>query len=471
MQNVLPNNIEAEQAVIAALILEPEKWDEVSDSLNEDHFYKSSHRKIFAALRDLSLRGETADIITLTEHLKKKDEMELAGGASYIAQILDQNPTTANLKSHVHIVSEKAILRKLISECQEVATQAYEEQFEDINAFLDAAEAKIFAIAEKKKAAGLVSAKEVLKQSMQRLDELHQRGGQSVIGVPSGFSDLDRMTAGFQPGELIIIAARPSMGKTALALNIAAHAAIHQGKKVALFSLEMSQEQLMLRVLASEAGLDMQGLRVGKIPNSAWPKLINTANDISKTDFYIDDTSSISPFEIRGKCRRLKAQRGLDMIMIDYLQLMDLKQKVESRERAVSEISKTLKAVARELKVPVIALSQLNRGVEGRSDRRPMLSDLRESGSIEQDADVIMMIYRDEYYEKENSDARGVAEVIVGKQRNGPTGTVKLAWLSQYGRFRDLAPESLTQLAPPQAQEASDRPKPRGPLPNFAPKV
>jgi replicative DNA helicase len=463
---VLPHNNEAEQSVLGAIMLEPEKWDEVNDVISEEHFYKTAHRTIYTAFRELNIKGQPIDILTVSELLKKKDEIEQIGGAAYLAEILNLTPTTANLKSYVDIVAEKAILRKLISECQGLVTKAYDQEYEDIGSFIDGAEAKIFSIAEKKNVDGLVPANEILKSSMQRIDELYNAGGVGITGVSSGFTDLDKMTAGFQPGELTIIAARPSMGKTAFSLNIASNAAIREGKKVAYFSLEMGQEQLMLRMLASESRIDMSAMRIGKIPDSSWPKLINTVSIISKSGLFIDDTSGVSPFEIRAKCRRLKATHGLDMIMVDYLQLMDLKQKVESRERAVSEISKTLKAIAKELKVPVVALAQLNRGVEGRSDRRPMLSDLRESGSIEQDADVIMMIYRDDYYERENSDAKGIAEIIIAKQRNGPTGVAKLAWMAQFGQFANLAADSLAQFSP---QKEEPKYKPKGPLPNFAP--
>ncbi len=468
-----PHNIEAEQSIIGGLMLEPEKWDEVSDLLHEDHFYKPAHRTIYAALKDLAQRGQPFDIVVLTEHLRKRSELDQVGGTSYLAEMVNFTPTTANLKNHIDIVLEKYILRKVIGECTDLVDKAYDESFVDIGAFLDTAESKIFAIAEKKKVEGLVSAKDIMKEAAERIDHLYHTGGSSIIGVPSGFTDLDKMTAGFQPGELIIIAARPSMGKTAFSLNIAAHAALKEKKKVAYFSLEMGKLQLMMRVLSSEAKVDASQLRVGKIADSAWPKLINTMSVISESGFFIDDASGASPYEVRAKCRRLKAQHGLDMIIVDYLQLMSMKQKVESREREVAEISKTLKAIAKELQVPVIALAQLNRSVESRSDRRPMLSDLRESGSIEQDADVIMMLFREDYYEKENPEVRGISEVIIGKQRNGPVGVVKLAFLSQYGQFANLAPESFAQMSPrPEPDEGGGgKPpfKPKGSVPNMAP--
>ncbi len=463
-----PHNLEAEQSILGALMLEPEKWDDVSDTLMEDHFYKPANKTIFGALKDLAFRGQPFDIVMLTEHLKRRSELDQIGGTAYLAETVNLTPTTANLKNHVDLVVEKYTLRKLIKECSDVVNTAYDESYEDIGAFLDSAETKIFSIAEKKKVDGLISAKDIVKEAVERIDELYNSGGAEVTGVASGFTDLDKMTAGFQPGELIIIAARPSMGKTAFSLNIATHAAIREKKKVAYFSLEMSKLSLMMRILAGEAKVDMSQMRVGKIADQAWPKLINTMSVISESGLFIDDASAASPFEIRAKCRRLKASQGLDMIMVDYLQLMDLKQKVESRERAVSEISKNLKSIARELGVPVVALSQLNRSVEGRSDRRPMLSDLRESGSIEQDADVIMMIYREDYYEKENSEAKGLTEIIINKQRNGPVGTAKLGFIPHFGQFTNLAPESLAQLSPAPA-EGPGKYRSKGPMKNFAP--
>lgn len=463
---VPPNNIEAEQSIIGGLLLEPQRWDEIYEFIDEEHFYKASHKVIFQAIKELNNKNQNVDILTVSEWLSKKDLLDYIGGSASLAEILNATPTTVNIKSYVDIVVEKALLRRLIQSCQDLVNTAYEEKYDEINSFLDFAESKIFSVTDKRDASGLVSAEDILKKALTRIEDLYNKNA-SVIGIPSGFKDLDTMTAGFQPGELIILAARPSMGKTALSLNIAAHASMIAKKRVAYFSLEMSREQLMFRVLASEAKVDLSNIRVGKIADSAWPKLINAASTISQAPLMIDDSSGISPYEIRAKCRRLKSHGGLDIIMVDYLQLMDLKQRVESRERAVSEISKTLKGIAKELSVPVIALSQLNRGVEGRSDRRPMLSDLRESGSIEQDADVIMMIYREDYYDKENADNRGIAEVIVAKQRNGPTGVVKLAWLAQHGLFANLAPQSYT---PP-----ADRSKPalqqinKTDLPNFAP--
>lgn len=464
---VPPQNIEAEMSVLGAMMLDSEAKDLAMEEVRAEDFYKPAHRKIFEVLLELSKKGDPTDLLMVDNALRNKGEHEAVGGAAYLAEILNSTPTGANVKHHARIVREKALLRRVISAGQEIVRQAYENDFEDVGGFLDSAEKKIFEVAEERKTDGLSSAGEIVSESIKKLEELATKKA-AVTGIGSGFHDLDRMTAGFQPEELIIIAARPSMGKTAFSLNIAAHAAIRQKKTVAYFSVEMGKASLMMRVLAAESQMNMSDLRIGRVADGAWQKLFQAANSIAEAPLFIDDTSGISPFEIRSKIRRLHAQKGIDMIMIDYLQIMDLKQKVESRERAVSEISKTLKQIAKEFKIPVIALAQLNRGVEGRADRRPMLSDLRESGSIEQDADVIMMLYRDDYYDREGSDQKGVAEVIVGKQRNGPTGTVKLAWLAQHGTFANLAQESLV---PPPSLRPAPATKPSGEIPNFAPRA
>jgi len=462
---VPPQNLEAEQSVLGGLLLKQEAWDEISDIISSKDFYKTGNQKIFSAIQELTRKNEVVDLITLSNLLSEKNELEAVGGASYLAQVINDTPSPAHIFSYAKIVAEKAILRKLINSCTEITGQAYDQDFENLENFLDEAEAKVFSVAEKQKSTGLVDSGEIVRHSLEKIEDLYNRKAE-ITGVPSGFKELDKLTAGFQAGELIIVAARPSMGKTAFCCNIAVHAAVREKKSVAFFSVEMSKEGLMMRMLAAEARINMSDVRVGKISDSLWPKLINSAAILSEAELYIDETSGISPYEIRAKCRRLKAQQGLDLVIIDYLQLMDLKQKVESRERAVSEISKTLKALAKELNLPVIALAQLNRGVEGRADRRPLLSDLRESGSIEQDADVICMLYREEYYDRENPDNRGVAEVIVGKQRNGPVGTVKLSWIPKYGSFVELAMEPSHPLPPPPPPPSfSSGKRPR----NFAP--
>lgn len=463
-----PKNEEAELSLIGGLMLDPESWDYVSDIVNADDFYRSRHQKIFSTLRELQQNGEPIDLITVSNVLSQKGELESVGGAQYLAEIIDQTPSAANIVSYARIIREKSVLRKLIHSSGKIIEKAFSQDYESFEGFLSEAEGEIFKIAENEATEGLTGSAEIVKNSMKKLDELfHQEG--DVIGVPSGFIELDQMTAGFHPGEMTIIAARPSMGKTAFSLNIATHVALNSGKTLAYFSVEMAKEQLMMRLLSQTAKVNMSKLRIGKFNNNdEWPAIINSAAKISQSKLFIDDTSGISPYEIRAKCRRLKAQQGLDMIMVDYLQIMDLKKNVESRERAVAEISKTLKAIAKELQVPVIALAQLNRGVEGRGgkDRRPMLSDLRESGSIEQDADVIMMLFREEYYDRDNPDLKGVAEVIIGKHRNGPTGIIKLRWRAEIGQFENPTYDAIGPEPP-----MPDNPPPGPPsvVKNFAP--
>lgn len=455
---VPPHNLEAEQSVLGGLMVDPFAWDQASSVITEDDFYKVAHRKIYSAIAELYAKNQPIDIITVSNLLTDKKELDAIGGPSYLAEVMNATPTAAHIESYAKIVHEKALLRKLIHMAGEIAEKSFSESYENVEAFLDEVEGQIFAITEKQKTQGLVGAAELIKDSMNRLTELFERKAE-FTGVPSGFTALDKMTSGFQPGEMTIIAARPSMGKTAFSLNIAQHVVLREKKSLAYFSVEMGKESLMMRMLASEARVNLSDLRVGSLSDSAWPRLIDKASKMAEARLFIDDTSGISPFEVRAKCRRLKAQHGLDMIMIDYLQLMDLKQKVDSRERAVAEISKTLKAIAKELQVPVIALAQLNRGVEGRTEKKPMLSDLRESGSIEQDADVIMMLYREGYYDRENTDVQKLATVIIGKQRNGPTGEINLHWEAHIGRFANLDQGSGQHPLPPPPQPVQMRPR------------
>ena len=461
---VPPHNLEAEQAVLGGLMVDPYAFDQIASVIRDDDFYKHSHKTIYVCVQELYSKNMPVDILTVSSALADKKELDAIGGAAYLADLMNQTPTAAHIASYAQIVHEKAILRKLIHLCGGIVEKAQDESYENVESFIDSVEAQIFSIAEKKSASGLVGAADLLKASMKRLTELFERKSDTT-GVASGFAQLDKMTSGFQPGELTIIAARPSMGKTAFSLNIAQHATLRQSKCLAYFSVEMAAEQLMMRMLASEARVGLGDIRIGNLSDNAWPRLIDKATRMADAKLFIDDTSGISPFEIRAKARRLKAQHGLDMIMIDYLQLMDLKQKVESRERAVSEISRSLKAIAKELQVPVVALAQLNRGVEGRTEKKPMLSDLRESGSIEQDADVIMMLFREDYYDRENPDIKGLAEVIIGKQRNGPTGSVKLKWEASIGKFSDLEQGGGDHPLPPPPETNKFRGKPR----NMAP--
>ncbi|MBX7230614.1 MAG: replicative DNA helicase [Bdellovibrionales bacterium] len=444
-QRIPPQNIEAEQAVIGGLLIEPEKWDDVRELISPEDFYKPAHKKIFLALQALNKRNHPTDLVTVSNYLREHNELESIGGPSYLAEIMEQIPSTAHLTSHAQIIHDKSVLRKIVHVSQSFIEKAFNPDYDSLDNFLDGIEQQIFQVSQARGTQGLVDASELVRLSLQKIEELYAKK-LKVTGVPTGFIELDELTAGFQPGEFIIIAARPSMGKTAFSLNFTLHAALKEKKKVAYFSVEMAKEQVMIRLLASTAKVRLGDLRIGQIDDLAWPRLINTAATISETNLFIDDTAGISPFEIRAKARRLKATHGIDMIIIDYLQLMSLKQKVENRQQEVSEISKLLKSIAKELQIPVVALAQLNRAVEGRSDRRPMLSDLRESGSIEQDADVIMMLYREDYYDRENPEIKGMAEVIVGKQRNGPTDTIKLRWLPEYGLFENNIPGPMAPL-------------------------
>jgi replicative DNA helicase len=434
-----PHNNEAELSIIGGIMVEPDAYDVVSDIISAEDFYKGAHQKIYAAITELNAKSQPADIITISNHLAHKKELDSIGGPSTLAEILNQVPAAINLRGYAEIVKQKSLLRKLIHTNGEIMSEAYDEKFESIDSFVDEVEARIFKITEQKETkSNLTSAADLIKVSIDKITELAGKN-QEITGIASGFSTLDRMTSGFQPGDFVILAARPSMGKTAFSLNLALNAAMKLKKSVAYFSVEMGKEQLMMRVLASEAKVNMSDIRIGRIKDSDWPRLIDKASTLADTSLFIDDTSSISPYEIRSKSRRLKSQFGLDLIIIDYLQIMGLPGKVESRERAVAEISKSLKSIAKELRVPVIALSQLNRGVEGRTGdmKKPVLSDLRESGSIEQDADIIMMLYREEYYDPENPEIKGQADLLIRKHRNGPVGDVKLKWQAQYGQFTE----------------------------------
>ncbi len=436
---VPPHHLEAELSIIGGIMVEPDAFDIVSDVISADDFYKPVHQKIFMAISELNAKNQPADIITISNHLSHKKELDAIGGPSTLAEILNQVPAAINIRGYADIVKEKSILRKLIHTNGDIMNEAYEEKFESLDAFVDNVEARIFKITEQKETkSNLTSASELIKVSIDKLTELASKN-QEVTGVPTGLPSLDKMTSGFQPGDFIILAARPSMGKTALSLNFALTAAMKHKKSVAYFSVEMGKEQLMMRVLASEAKVNMSDIRIGRLKDSDWPRLIDKASTLADTSLFIDDTSSISPYEIRSKARRLKSQFGIDMIIIDYLQIMGMPGKVESRERAVAEISKNLKSIAKELRVPVIALAQLNRGVEGRTGelKKPVLSDLRESGSIEQDADLIMMLYREEYYDPENPEIKGQADLLIRKHRNGPVGEIKLRWQAQFGQFTE----------------------------------
>ncbi|AGK99555.1 replicative DNA helicase [Clostridium pasteurianum] len=429
----LPQNIEAEQSVLGSMILDKTSIADAAEVLRGDDFYRENHKLIFSAIIDLYQRDIPVDMITLIEHLRSTERLEGAGGITYITEICNSVPSTANLTSYIDIVKEKSILRRLIKSSTEIIEESYNQQ-DDVPKVLDSAEKKIFDIAQNTVSSDFEALSAVLERGFLEIERLYNNKGE-VTGVPSGFPELDAKTSGFQRGDMILIAARPSMGKTTFALNLAEYAALRSAKSIVMFSLEMSKEQLAYKLLCSEANVDMLKLRTGNLEDSDWDNIARASGPLAEAKIYIDDTAGISVMEMRSKCRRIKIEHGIDMIIIDYLQLMS--GSGESRQQEVSEISRSIKALAKEMQCPVIALSQLSRAPEQRTDHRPMLSDLRESGSIEQDADLVMFLYRDEYYNKETEE-KNVAECIIAKQRNGPTGTVKLAWLGQFSKFGRL---------------------------------
>jgi replicative DNA helicase len=442
LKRVPPQNIEAEQSVLGAILLDNDTINQAIEILTAEDFYRESHREIFRAMVALSERNQPVDAITLTDALRTAGALEAVGGAGYIAELAACVPTAANAGHYARIVREKALLRGLSSIATEIASGAYDSP-PNVDEYLDESEHKIFEISERRIRQSFHSMPELTRESIKLLERLYERK-ELVTGVPTGFLDLDRLTAGLQPSDLIVIAARPSMGKTALALNIAAHAATECEPRlgVAIFSLEMSKEQLVLRMLCAEGRVDSSRARAGYLGERDFPKLAQAAARLSEAPIFIDDSSDTSPIVLKAKCRRLMRERNsnLGLIIVDYLQLMRSARPGESREKEIAEISRSLKALAKELKVPVVALSQLNRQVETRPDRRPLLADLRESGAIEQDADLIAFIYRDEMYHRDSKEP-GVAEIIIAKQRNGPTGAAKLTYLTQFTRFENYAPE------------------------------
>ncbi len=439
MQRLPPQNLEAEVSVLGGILLENEALNQVLEILQTGDFYREAHRKIFSAMIQLYERNEPVDLITLSEVLKKKDELEAVGGLEYLNQLVNSVPTAANIAYYANIIKEKALLRKLIQRATEIINEGYGNSG-DINEFLDRAERLIFEISEDRVRPSFYSLKEILKSSFKTIEKLYEKK-QIITGVPTGFTKLDELTSGLQPSDLIIVAGRPSMGKTTFALNIAQHAAIEAGITCAIFSLEMAKEQLALRMLCSEAKIDAHRLRGGFLSENDWPKLTRAAGKLSEAPIFIDDTPAISVLEMRAKARRLKSEHNLGLIVVDYLQLMRGRTDSETREQEISDISRSLKALAKELNIPVVALSQLNRRVEDRGDKRPQLADLRESGAIEQDADVIIFLYRDEVYNRsEDNPNKGKAEIIIGKQRNGPTDKFELAFIDKYTCFENLSP-------------------------------
>ncbi|HWQ71269.1 MAG TPA: replicative DNA helicase [Desulfitobacteriaceae bacterium] len=435
LNKVPPHNLEAEQAVLGAIMLESDMGSPVFAILQPEDFYRDNHRYLFAAIRDLFEKGEPVDLVSVAESLRQQGRLELIGGIATISEIARSVPSAANVEYYARIVAEKSLLRQLIRTANSLSERGYDPG-EEAMALLAEAEKMILDLSQRQILEGFVSIRAILLDTFEKIETLYANKG-NLTGVPTFFQQLDRLTSGWQPSDLIIIAARPSMGKTALALNMAQNAAVRAKIPIVLFSLEMSKEQLVQRMLCSEAMVDQQRVRTGELLDTDWPKLTRAVGPLSDAPIFIDDTVGITLAELRSKVRRLKIENDLGLIIIDYLQLMSGGKKSENRQQEVAQISRGLKGIARELKVPVIALSQLNRGVEQRQDKRPIMSDLLESGAIEADADVISFIYRDEYYHPE-SDKKGIAEIIVAKQRNGPVGTVELGYLKEFTKFVNL---------------------------------
>ncbi len=430
-----PHNIEAEQAVLGCMLLDPDVIPTVTELVKSSDFYREDHREICEAIIDITEKAGPVDIITVSEQLQARGTLDAVGGLDYLAAITSAVPTTANARHYAKIVEEKSLLRKLIKAASEISQASYEASEEAVFV-LDKAEKSIFDILQKRSTQGFTHIKDVLLDTFIKLEELYNSKGY-VTGIPTGFTDLDYKTSGLQNSDLILIAARPGMGKTAMALNIAQYAAVQKHVPVAIFNLEMSKDQLVNRMLCSEVMVDSHKMRTGKLEDEDWNKIARALAPLSEAPIYIDDTPGVTVMDIRAKCRRLKLEKNLGLVVIDYLQLMQGRGKAESRQQEVAEISRSLKILAKELNVPVITMSQLSRGPESRTDHRPMLSDLRESGAIEQDADIVMFLYRDDYYNPD-TEKKNIAEVIIAKHRNGSTGTVELRWFGEYTKFANL---------------------------------
>ncbi len=444
-----PQNIEAEQAVLGAIFLEPESLLVASEILTPEDFYRVSHQKIFACMLSLNEEGKAVDIVTVTDELQAENQLENVGGISYLTELAGAVPTAANIEYYARIVAEKSLLRRLIKTATDIARDGYERE-DDVESLLAEAERKILEVSNRNRTGDFQNIRDVLVKTYDYIELLHSRKDE-VTGIPTGFYELDRMTAGFQKNDLIIVAARPSVGKTAFALNIATNVATKTDQNVAIFSLEMGAEQLVMRMLSSVGNINSQNLRTGNLTDEDWKKLTMAMGTLSNSGIFIDDTPGIRVADIRAKCRRLKQEHGLGMVIIDYLQLIQgNRRNVENRQQEVSEISRSLKELARELEVPVIALSQLSRSVEQRQDKRPMMSDIRESGSIEQDADIVAFLYRDDYYDQETEN-KNIIEIIIAKQRNGPTGTIQLAFAKEFNKFVNLERRYDEADAPPVA--------------------
>lgn len=436
-----PHSLEAEQSVLGALMIDNSQWDSVAEQLMPDDFYRNEHRQIYRMMVKLSEQSQPLDVITLSEALEKERQLEAVGGMGYLNDLAENTPSIGNLLAYGKIVRERSVLRRLISVANDIASKAFDPGGLDADTILDDAERQVFQIAEERPSeGGLVHVNPLVDKAVNKLDELFNSDG-SLTGLSTGFTDLDEMTTGMHPGDLVIVAARPSMGKTTFAMNLVEDAVLSQDKPVVVFSLEMPSEQLITRSFASLGRIDMGRVKSGKLKEDDFPKLTKAVNLLKDRKLFIDDTAGLSPSEMRSRIRRLVREHGdIGMIMVDYLQLMKIKGFTEGRTNEISEISRTLKAIAKEFECPMVALSQLNRSLEQRPNKRPVNSDLRESGAIEQDADIIMFIYRDEVYNEDSKD-KGMAEIIIGKQRNGPIGTTRLAFMGQYSRFENLAPE------------------------------
>ena len=437
MEKLLPQNIEAESGVLGSIIIDPEAIVQVADFLMPEDFYRDGHRTIYETILQLYEMHEAADFITICDELARKNKLEEVGGPGYITSLINQVPTSGNIEYYGRIVERTAILRRLIHASGQIAAVAYEEA--DANVALDTAEKLIFGISQRHARADFSPLRDLLTDYMSKLDQLHEHRG-TIVGVPTGFTDLDRLTGGLQRSDLIILAARPAVGKTSLGLSLAHNAAVKHGQSIAVFSLEMSKEQLVQRLLSMDAGIDQQRLRTGWIEDDEWERIIFAMGTLAEANIWIDDTAGISPMEMRSKARRLQAEHGIDLIIVDYLQLMQSTvggKRNENRVQEISEISRNLKGLARELNIPVMALAQLSRAVESRQSKVPQLSDLRESGSIEQDADVVMFIYREDVYNPD-TERKNIADIIVAKHRNGPVGEVSLYFQASQTRFSDL---------------------------------
>jgi replicative DNA helicase len=442
---VPPHSIEAEQSVLGGLMLDNDAWLHVSERLSLTDFYRRDHAHIFRGIEALANDGKPYDIVTLAEWLESNELLDAAGGLQYLAQLADNTPTAANISAYADIVRDRAVLRALIRAGTDIAETGFKPEGRSTNDLIDSAERTIFDIAERESRGrrGFRPIKELLVSALDRIDQLFQRDN-PITGVATGFYELDGMTSGLQPSDLVIVAGRPSMGKTAFAINIAQHAATKEKIPVAIFSMEMPSEQIAMRMLSSIGRIDQHKVRTGKLADEDWPRLTHAVGVLSEINLFIDDTPALTPGDLRSRCRRLAREHGLGLVVIDYLQLMHVPGTNENRATEISEISRSLKALAKELSVPVIALSQLNRSLEQRGDKRPVMSDLRESGAIEQDADLIMFIYRDEVYNEDSAD-KGVAEIIIGKQRNGPIGVRKLRFFGEYTTFENLAYDTYGQ--------------------------